>query len=48
MATTTMAPSRVGVRMSVNGVEYAAEVETRLLLVSFLRDNLGPYSYGMI
>jgi carbon-monoxide dehydrogenase small subunit len=41
MATTTMAPSRVGVRMSVNGVEYAAEVEPRLLLVSFLRDNLG-------
>jgi carbon-monoxide dehydrogenase small subunit len=41
MATTVTAPSRVGVRMSVNGVEYAAEVEPRLLLVSFLRDNLG-------
>jgi carbon-monoxide dehydrogenase small subunit len=38
---TTMAPSRVAVRMTVNGVEYAAEVEPRLLLVSFLRDNLG-------
>ncbi|MCC7022406.1 MAG: (2Fe-2S)-binding protein [Thermomicrobiales bacterium] len=36
-----MAPSRVAVRMTVNGVEYAAEVEPRLLLVSFLRDNLG-------
>ncbi len=41
MATTATAPSRVGVRMKVNGVEYAAEVEPRLLLVSFLRDNLG-------
>jgi carbon-monoxide dehydrogenase small subunit len=41
MATTVTAPSRVGVRMKVNGVEYAAEVEPRLLLVSFLRDNLG-------
>lgn len=41
MATTTTAPGRVGVRMKVNGVDYAAEVEPRLLLVSFLRDNLG-------
>jgi carbon-monoxide dehydrogenase small subunit len=41
MATTMQAPTRVGVRMKVNGVEYAAEVEPRLLLVSFLRDNLG-------
>ena len=41
MATTTTAPSRAAVRMTVNGVEYAAEVEPRLLLVSFLRDNLG-------
>jgi aerobic carbon-monoxide dehydrogenase small subunit len=41
MATTVAAPSRVAVRMTVNGVEYAAEVEPRLLLVSFLRDNLG-------
>jgi aerobic carbon-monoxide dehydrogenase small subunit len=41
MATTTAAPGRVAVRMTVNGVEYAAEVEPRLLLVSFLRDNLG-------
>ena len=41
MATTMTAPSRVAVRMKVNGVEYAAEVEPRLLLVSFLRDNLG-------
>ena len=35
------APGRVAVRMQVNGVDYAAEVEPRLLLVSFLRDNLG-------
>ncbi len=41
MATTMTAPARVAVRMKVNGVEYAAEVEPRLLLVSFLRDNLG-------
>jgi carbon-monoxide dehydrogenase small subunit len=41
MATTVAAPSRVAVRMTVNGVEYAAEVEPRLLLVSFLRENLG-------
>ncbi len=41
MATTMTAPSRVAVRMTVNGVEYAAEVEPRLLLVHFLRDNLG-------
>lgn len=41
MATTTMAPGRVAVRMKVNGVDYAAEVEPRLLLVNFLRDNLG-------
>jgi carbon-monoxide dehydrogenase small subunit len=27
--------------MKVNGVDYAAEVEPRLLLVNFLRDNLG-------
>ena len=41
MATTVAAPGRVAVRMTVNGVEYAAEVEPRLLLVSFLRENLG-------
>ncbi|MFN8594234.1 MAG: (2Fe-2S)-binding protein [Thermomicrobiales bacterium] len=41
MATATAAPARVAVRMTVNGVEYAAEVEPRLLLVHFLRDNLG-------
>jgi carbon-monoxide dehydrogenase small subunit len=35
------APARVSVRMTVNGVDYAADVEPRLLLVSFLRDNLG-------
>jgi len=31
----------MAVRMKVNGVDYAAEVEPRLLLVHFLRDNLG-------
>ena len=41
MATTVAAPGRVAVRMTVNGVDYAAEVEPRLLLVSFLRENLG-------
>src|SRR3954462_14825370 len=41
MATTIAAPSRVAVRLKVNGVEYAAEVEPRLLLVHHLRDNLG-------
>jgi carbon-monoxide dehydrogenase small subunit len=33
--------TRIPVRIAVNGVEYAAEVEPRLLLVHFLRDNLG-------
>ncbi|MCC6313805.1 MAG: (2Fe-2S)-binding protein [Thermomicrobiales bacterium] len=33
--------TRIPVKMTVNGTEYAAEVEPRLLLVHFLRDNLG-------
>ncbi len=33
--------TRIPVKMTVNGVEYEAEVEPRLLLVHFLRDNLG-------
>jgi aerobic carbon-monoxide dehydrogenase small subunit len=33
--------TRIPVRMTVNGMEYAAEVEPRLLLVHFLRENLG-------
>ncbi len=41
MAETATAPTKVAVRMTVNGVDYAAEVEPRLLLVHFLRDNLG-------
>ena len=41
MADAVMAPTRVAVQMTVNGTEYAAEVEPRLLLVHFLRDNLG-------
>ena len=41
MAEAVAAPARVPVQMTVNGTEYAAEVEPRLLLVHFLRDNLG-------
>lgn len=37
----TQAPPKVAVRLTVNGAAYAAEVEPRLLLVHFLRDNLG-------
>jgi len=32
--------TKIGIRMKVNGVEHAAEVEPRLLLVHFLRENL--------
>jgi carbon-monoxide dehydrogenase small subunit len=41
MAIAVPMATRIPVRMTVNGVEYAAEVEPRLLLVHFLRDNLG-------
>ena len=41
MATAVPMATRIPVRISVNGTEYAAEVEPRLLLVHFLRDNLG-------
>ncbi len=41
MADPMTAPARLPVRVTVNGVDYAAEVEPRLLLVHFLRDNLG-------
>jgi len=41
MVETTMAPSRIAVQVTVNGKSYAAEVEPRLLLVHFLRENLG-------
>jgi carbon-monoxide dehydrogenase small subunit len=41
MADTMTAPAKMAVRTTVNGVEYAAEVEPRLLLVHFLRENLG-------
>ena len=37
----TMAPPKVAIRVTVNGHAYAAEIEPRLLLVHFLRDNLG-------
>ena len=39
--TMTQAPAKVAVQVSVNGIPYAAEVEPRLLLVHFLRENLG-------
>jgi aerobic carbon-monoxide dehydrogenase small subunit len=32
--------SKIGIKVKVNGVERAAEVESRLLLVHFLRENL--------
>ncbi|MCI0663281.1 MAG: (2Fe-2S)-binding protein [Acidobacteria bacterium] len=32
--------TKIGIRMKVNGVAHAAEVEPRLLLVHFLRENL--------
>lgn len=32
--------SKIGIKVKVNGVERAADVETRLLLVHFLRENL--------
>lgn len=35
------APTNVPISLRVNGVEHTAEVEPRLLLVHFLRDNLG-------
>jgi len=41
MAETVTAPTKVAVRLTVNGATYAAEVEPRLLLVHFLRENLG-------
>ena len=41
MATAVPMATRIPVRITVNGTEYAAEVEPRLLLVHFLRDNLG-------
>ena len=41
MAETVMAPAKVSISLTVNGKAQTAEVEPRLLLVSFLRDNLG-------
>src|ERR671918_2978433 len=32
--------AKIGIKVKVNGVERAAEVESRLLLVHFLRENL--------
>ncbi len=39
--TTTVAAPKVAIQVTVNGNTYTAEVEPRLLLVHFLRDNLG-------
>ena len=39
--TATMAPAKVAIEVTVNGVRHAAEVEPRLLLVHLLRDQLG-------
>jgi carbon-monoxide dehydrogenase small subunit len=36
-----MAPAKVAISVTVNGQTHSAEVEPRLLLVHFLRDNLG-------
>ena len=41
MVETMTAPAKVTVDVKVNGAAYAAEVEPRLLLVHFLRENLG-------
>lgn len=41
MAETTTAPAKVAVSMTVNGKQYTAEVEPRMLLVHFLRETLG-------
>ena len=41
MVETVTAPSRIAIEVTVNGVRYSAEVEPRLLLVHFLRENLG-------
>jgi carbon-monoxide dehydrogenase small subunit len=35
------APAKVAINVTVNGTSHSAEVEPRLLLVHFLRDNLG-------
>lgn len=41
MAKTMTAPATVSITVKVNGVSRTAEVEPRLLLVQFLRENLG-------
>jgi aerobic carbon-monoxide dehydrogenase small subunit len=41
MASTTTAPAKVAISVTVNGQSHSAEVEPRLLLVHFLRENLG-------
>jgi aerobic carbon-monoxide dehydrogenase small subunit len=41
MASTSTAPAKVAITVTVNGQAHSAEVEPRLLLVHFLRENLG-------
>jgi carbon-monoxide dehydrogenase small subunit len=41
MADTVTAPAKVAITVTVNGREYSAEVEPRMLLVHFLRETLG-------
>lgn len=41
MADTALAPAKVSISMTVNGIMRNAEVEPRTLLVHYLRENLG-------
>src|SRR3954447_4333250 len=41
MASTSTAPAKLAISVTVNGQTHSAEVEPRLLLVHFLRENLG-------
>ena len=38
--------TKIGIKVKVNGVERAAEVESRLLLVHFLRENLPAHRHA--
>jgi carbon-monoxide dehydrogenase small subunit len=41
MTATATAPAKVAITVNVNGKDYSAEVEPRMLLVHFLREQLG-------
>src|SRR3954467_6155765 len=41
MASTSNAPAKLAISVTVNGQTHSAEVEPRLLLVYFLREDLG-------